>query len=387
MSFRRLPLCLALLALAGCASNRAEMKPEELRSHSARAIAANTAVVGKVERTFTATLEAELAAGHQPSIDILSLSGGADWGAFGTGFLLGWSKRPAGDPLAMPRFDLVTGISTGALIAPYAAIGKYQQVDDLFRDSTPDWAEARFLSSMFSGHSLYDISKLEDAIYHNLDQTVIPGLLDPLAPPRNVVIATTDMDLGILRVWDLAEVARDRARLQAVERAAIAIPAAFDPVFIDGTLQADAGVMQQLISVAQPERIAAFMRAWNQAHPDHPMRMRYWVVANNRTAEPPTTVQTTWHALLGRSTAMMMKSGVVAPLTALWLQTELLRRDGLDVEFRWIAIPTDFPIDESISPFDNRITRSLSDLGRTTAAKPDPWQRLPPLPIQRPDGN
>ena len=59
-----------------------------------------------------------------PVIDILIISGGGDWGAFGAGFLKGWQKVPAQHPLAKPEFDAVTGVSTGTLIAPFAFLGR-----------------------------------------------------------------------------------------------------------------------------------------------------------------------------------------------------------------------------------------------------------------------
>ena len=375
---------LSVLILAGCASERAEIPPAELQSRTVTARTANEAIVDRVQQAFNASLLADVAAGRPPSIDVLALSGGADWGAFGAGFLHAWSQRPASDALAMPDFDLVTGISTGSLIAPFTALGKHAEIVDLFRNSSPDWSRARIVSSLISGQGLYDISKLELAIEAAYERIILPVLREPGTARRNVVIATADVDLGFLRLWDIHELAADPARFRAVQRAAIAIPAAFDPVMVDGTLQADAGILMQLVAVAQPERFSTWMRDWNTAHPQQPMRLRYWVVANNRTAEPPATVQPTWHALLGRSTAMMMKAGVMAPLTTLWLQTELLRREGLDVEFRWTSIPADFPIDLTISPFDQRITHALSDLGREMGAKPDPWLRVPPSPLKRP---
>ena len=58
-----------------------------------------------------------------PTLDILIISGGGDWGAFGAGFLQGWQQVPAQHPLAKPEFDVVTGVSTGTLIAPFAFLG------------------------------------------------------------------------------------------------------------------------------------------------------------------------------------------------------------------------------------------------------------------------
>src|SRR3954471_19516908 len=68
-----------------------------------------------------------------PVFDILIISGGGDWGAFGAGFLKGWSKVPASDALAKPDFAIVTGVSTGALIAPFAFLGDEESTDRILR--------------------------------------------------------------------------------------------------------------------------------------------------------------------------------------------------------------------------------------------------------------
>jgi hypothetical protein len=186
-------------------------------------------------------------------------------------------------------------------------------------------------------------------------------------------VATGDLDLGILRLWDLRILANDPNRLYEIERAAMAIPAAFAPVMADGTLQADAGVMMQLVAVGQIELLVDVMEGWNRAHPDKPARLRYWVVVNNRTAVLPATVQPSWHASLMRGTQMMVKSGVTAPLMALWLQTQVLHGRGLDAQFNWTAIPLDHPVDETRPPFDPRTTNELSDLGKKVALSATPW--------------
>ena len=84
---------------------------------------------------------------HDPNatLDFLLLSGGGDRGAFGTGFLLGWSTVASGAN-ALPKFDGVSGVSTGAFIAPFAFLGThadYETIDRLFRNPKPDWVERR----------------------------------------------------------------------------------------------------------------------------------------------------------------------------------------------------------------------------------------------------
>jgi hypothetical protein len=66
-----------------------------------------------------------------PVLDFLIVSGGGDWGAFGAGFLKGWHKVPAQHPLAKPEFDIVTGVSTGTLIAPFAFLGDGPTIDQI----------------------------------------------------------------------------------------------------------------------------------------------------------------------------------------------------------------------------------------------------------------
>jgi hypothetical protein len=85
-----------------------------------------------LERTKTEYDRRAAGGQKEPSvIDILIISGGGDWGAFGAGFLKGWLKLPAEHPLAKPEFDAVTGVSTGTLIAPFAFLGDEQSIEEI----------------------------------------------------------------------------------------------------------------------------------------------------------------------------------------------------------------------------------------------------------------
>ncbi len=93
-----------------------------------------------------------------PQIDMLIISGGGDWGSFGAGFLKGWERISADDPMAMPQFTAVTGVSTGTLIAPFAFLGDPQSIetiDHLYRNPQPDWVKraAGFTSCPTTPHS------------------------------------------------------------------------------------------------------------------------------------------------------------------------------------------------------------------------------------------
>ena len=106
---------------------------EKLRSTEDEQVGVeNRKILGRLlERTKT-EYDRRAAAGQPPPvIDILIVSGGGDWGAFGAGFLKGWKKVPAQNPLAMPHFDAVTGVSTGTLIAPFAFLGDEKSIDEI----------------------------------------------------------------------------------------------------------------------------------------------------------------------------------------------------------------------------------------------------------------
>jgi hypothetical protein len=113
-------------ALSGCmaAQRRPEVaRPDLLKLRTRgdeQGFAASEKILQKLlERTKTEYDRRAAAGQKEPAvIDILIISGGGDWGAFGAGFLKGWQKVPAKHPLAKPEFDAVTGVSTGTLIAP-----------------------------------------------------------------------------------------------------------------------------------------------------------------------------------------------------------------------------------------------------------------------------
>ena len=79
------------------------------------------------------------------TMNFLVLSGGGEQGAFGAGFLVGWPTVPPGAN-ALPVFDGVTGVSAGSYIAPYAYLGRPEDlktIDEFFRNPSPDWAMTR----------------------------------------------------------------------------------------------------------------------------------------------------------------------------------------------------------------------------------------------------
>jgi predicted acylesterase/phospholipase RssA len=107
--------------------------------------------------------------GAAPVSNLLALSGGADDGAFGAGLLVGWSEQGS-----RPEFDLVTGISAGALIAPFAFLGRDhdRELAGLFTSYSADQIyQANILSGLFGGNALADSAPLARLIEHYVEKT------------------------------------------------------------------------------------------------------------------------------------------------------------------------------------------------------------------------
>jgi Patatin len=121
------PLVLGLLAW-GCAGRRPARSQGELmqlrKAHDELYAKKGRDAVLQVMQIVKARYDRH--PNDPPVVDLLVISGGGDWGAFGAGFLKGWSRVQG--PLARPRFDVVTGVSTGALISPFAFLGDNESI-------------------------------------------------------------------------------------------------------------------------------------------------------------------------------------------------------------------------------------------------------------------
>src|SRR5262249_30886722 len=131
-----------------------------------------------------------------PVVDLLVISGGGDWGAFGAGFLKGWSRVQG--PMAMPRFDAVTGVSTGALISPFAFLGDSESlelIDSLYRNPKPDWVKKRWpLYFLPSNQSLATTPGLEREVRQRVNPALVRRIAQQTRAGRQLLVNTTDLD-------------------------------------------------------------------------------------------------------------------------------------------------------------------------------------------------
>ncbi len=225
-------------------------------------------------------------------LDILVLSGGGAWGAYGAGFLTGWSARDPALGKPRPQFDIVTGVSTGAIIAPFAMLGPdYDStLVQAYRGKGGDALfEHRSILTFPFWTSLNDPAPLEAGLDRTLDDHAIAQLGDAYRNGRSLWAGAVNFDSGKFTEFDLTKLAADlpaaEARSEIVDRlmAASAIPGFFPPRFIHGCMYMDGGVRQNLFAAEIGGAIDAAVAAHGSLPPSD---VNIYVVVNGTMAPP-----------------------------------------------------------------------------------------------------
>lgn len=341
---RPLLLSLTLVALAGCTSLgvRTSSVP------AAMAMAAN--IAGAVDdnpirywgdEAPAAARPVALTRGQDGSVDYLSLSGGGINGAYGAGFLVGWTQR--GD---RPDFEVVTGISVGAMIAPMAFLGS--RYDNRLQAVFADLANQRapgldFVAAVLGAPSIASNRPIIGAIARLIDAAALEEIAAEHKKGRRLLIGTTNLDAERPVIWDIGAIASSMTipnRLQLVRQiilASTAVPGIYPPVLINVTangrafneLHVDGGVTQNV--VLPPGGLDAL--------PGAGARHRQLFVIYNGTIAPTTSqVQMTSGAILGRSIPTLLKYRGRSDIALL---ANMVKDSGID--YSLTAMPPDFP--------------------------------------------
>src|SRR5262249_32381253 len=257
-------MCLAAaLAAAGCASAPARGKavPDELHTVAnvigfpagIRYFPRDAGHVEEFERDYLDSLARERANLHLdpgaklPPTAFLAISGGGDDGAFGAGFLSGWTKTGK-----RPVFKLVTGVSTGALISPFAFLGSAydERLKSLYTGvSLQDIALKRSLLSVVYGDAMADTTPLWKLVKKYVTKEMVDAIAAEHRKGRILLVATTNLDVRRAVIWNITEIAATDAEgkldlIQKILIASAAIPGTFPPVMID--VEADGQSYQEM---------------------------------------------------------------------------------------------------------------------------------------------
>ncbi len=314
-------------------------------------------------------------ANGQPVVNFLALSGGGSDGAFGAGLLVGWTK--AGD---RPQFDFVTGISAGALIAPFAFLGpRYdRKLEEIWtRYGDDDLVIKEPIKVLFGASAAVDTRPLADLIAHYVDHRFLAAVAAEYRKGRILLIGTTNIDAKRPVVWNMGEIAvsKNPHALQLfrdVLLASASIPGAMPPVKItvdaDGQtydeLHVDGGVTRQVFLTP----VALKLTEFDQFYPSPPHR-RVYVIRNGRLAPRYKVAQETAASLAATSLSALFNSHASGDLYRIYTTSI---RDG--AEFR-LAADRSALEQTSSNIFDQAYMKALFAVGRDEAAHGYTWLR------------
>jgi hypothetical protein len=327
------------------------------------------------------------------TLDVLYLSGGGQNGAYGAGFLRGWKSR-ASEP--MPVFDLVTGVSAGAIQAPFALLGTEASLDTaaaLFGTSVSTSApklDPWFW--LFRTGGVLDVNAFERAIRRTVDGRTAARLRAAFAEDRQLAIATTDYDLGVGRLWDAGrELEASPAGLERLRDLIVAsssIPGAFPPRILDRHVHLDGGVIANLAAPLDLATLRALSERLGAGGPGRPLRIRFWVVMNLWTHIETSVMNPSSRGSLSRRTTLLLYMGQQPRILQ---DLETLSRavaadlPGLRLEVRHTAIPSELAEDPAAKALADEAWMSrLEKLGYERARSASPWDDGVPGPYERP---
>ena len=377
----------------GASLRSSQVAPEDLlrrRSTADEQSEAARELLGRLVKRIKSRYDQDATSGRKepPAVDILVISGGGDWGAFGAGFLKGWQKVPSYHPLAKPEFDAVTGVSTGTLIAPFAFLGDEQSIEqilNMYRNPKKDWVKQRgYLYFLPDNISFAEVPGLEREIRDHITVDMLRRIAKAGADGRLLLVNTTELDVGQPRVFDLVAEAQRVADSGQIERvhniilASAGIPGAFPFRMIDGELYVDGGVTGNIIygvRIAEEDSLPAL---WQKAYPNHgDPKFRFWVIFNNQFRPVPKPVAPNWLAVIQRSLETSTRAATATAVRHLFAMAEISRlKRKADVEVRIVSIPDDW-VPPVLGTFNKETMNNLVDLGEKMGADPASWSSEP----------
>ena len=365
--------CLALAVATGCTPVRDFPAPS--LSASARVFDAEPAPEER-PNVIPANHSTARAAACEPK-NVLVLSGGGMNGAYPAGVLNGWSEAGI-----RPRFDVVTGISAGALIAPFAFLGPGHD-DALARNAilhAEDVYRSRSIFAIPWAVSLADSARLCHLIRTEITAEVLEEIAQAHRAGRRLYVGTTNLDTKRPVVWDMGAIAAgDNPKkldlFQNVLLASSSVPGLFPPVAInveiDGKkcteLHVDGGVSASLF--LQPRMLGVEPGE----PPPAPDGCSVYVIVAGKLNPDPAPV---------RQRLISVSGGAISGLLQAQFDGDLLRVYLLSLyagaNFQLAAIPQEFQLGESSMAFDTTVMRAMFADGRQFGRAGGPWRGVPP---------
>ncbi|MCL4500240.1 MAG: patatin-like phospholipase family protein [Deltaproteobacteria bacterium] len=384
----------ALMLLQGCMALQVRHPlPEHLADQAEIADlpgirAWGDALSESLEKSAIESIHQEMAANHgklEPEANFLALSGGGGDGAFGAGILCGWTE--AGN---RPSFKLVTGISTGALIAPFAFLGPeydarlkeaYTTISDKDIYKVPSILKLLINLGRIEGvGSTEPLAKLLERL---VDDKMIQEIAVEYHKGRRLLVGTTQLDAQRQVIWNMGAIAAsshpDRFKLfRQVLRASASIPVAFSPVYIKvqaggqeyDEMHVDGGVRAEVMLYEAALNLFTTRKKIKVPIPDRPRKL--YIIRNAQVSPEYEVIKPKISKIGARAISSLTKFQGVGDLYRIYVLTQ---RDGIDYNLAYI--PEDFH-PKRTSEFDTKYMNEEFNLAYNLARKGYKWHKYPP---------
>lgn len=385
---------LVLPVLMGCGASRHRAVPLELQvdAHLAgfpdglRYFPRSPADIRFMEQEFVDSWEREKAFLHTqdlPTTSYLALSGGGDKGAFSAGFLNGWTQAGT-----RPEFKLVTGVSTGALIAPFAFLGPAydKALRSIYTGVSPkDVLAKRFFYSVFLNDAMADTTPLAKLLQVHVDQKMLDAIAAEYAKGRLLYIGTTNLDARRAVVWNVTKIAATRKPeavdiVRKIMLASAAIPGAFPPVMFDveakgqryQEMHVDGGATTQVFVYWAGVKLGDLAKTHAAAR-----GRKIYILVNARMDPDWGEVERRTLPITFKAIETLLQYQAMGDLYRIHSITE---RDGTDFNLAYIPDEFRFPHTED---FDPEFMKKLYQFGFNQAAAGFKWMKEPPTLVER----
>ncbi len=308
---------------------------------------------------------------------VLAISGGSANGAYGAGLLNGWSKEGS-----RPEFKIVTGISTGAIIAPFAFLGR--AYDDKLKEFYTKYSTKDVIKIEVSNNSLASVKPLKRLIEKYADKQLLDEIAAEYKKGRRLYIGTTNLDAQRLVIWDMGKIASvgDNKALKLFRKiilASASIPIAFPPVYftveagdkIYDEMHVDGGTTKQVFFVY--DVLQGFDDAFKENGIDiSKIKYNIYVIRNGYVDPVWKEVPDRISSIAERSIDTMTNAQGAGDLYQLYVFAKISKGD-----FNLAYIPT-ANVYSAKEPFDASVMRKLFDLGFEQAEHGYQWNKTPP---------
>jgi hypothetical protein len=319
----------------------------------------------------------------------LLVSGGGDSGSFGAGFIKGWTEAGT-----RPKFKLVTGVSAGALIAPFAFLGsEYDgQLKTAFTTiDRHDVYAKRNVFKVLGSESVVRTEPLAELIGRFVDRDFMRAVAREHDRGRRLYVATTNLDAQRLVIWNMGLIARHgnpRAMelFQSILLASSSIPVAFPPVYFEvvaegdryDEMHVDGGIISQFFFFGATLDLLSAAEELGEGSPVR--RSTVYIIRNDEVGPAPEQIPRKMTRIASRSVDTLIKATAIGDLFRVY---SIARLGPIDVKY--VGIPEDFKKD-SPELFDTADMRRLFEIGRKMALEKDPWRTtLPGFEMLEPD--